>query len=956
MNSILDMDEQLERWLAENIPSELLETPLPDEIAIAVIERLKQEADRHWFISPNRSLELATRIVAIGQARADVHQTALGLMAQGDALKFLGRYREAWKTLDQAGKMFESVEDEVGWARTRIGRLYLGLKLNCAADTLADVERARTIFAIHDEQEKLIRLEINTAYVYNQLGDQHQALRLYNSALTIAEALGEIGQQHLGLIHMNIGFAHGALGDLPKALANYEKARNLFKARNETRNIANIELNIAYIAQSQGRYRQALRLLYSILQRGIDRFPLEELEVKRDLIECYLCLNRYSDARDLARQVIVDYKNFHAPYDIALTLLHLATAEAELGNFKVAQSALYEATPIFTSLGATTWSMIARLRHGQIALKQGNLNEAYQNALSASNYFQSEEQQGNYATASLLMGHVSLLYGDFASASTAGKHTLQIARRQNVPSLRYAAYLLLGRVADALSHTERAIRCYQAAAATIERVQRRLTITLRSGFLEDKVEAGRELVALYLRLGQVECAFEALERAKSQVLLSYIGDREQFHWIQDDPESRVLLDELRSLRAEHQWFYQLAHEPPKDPQYPTTLTPEKALEEVGKREQRMRAITEQLYLHSGSSRAASSTPTKSIQEIQQTLDETTQLVEYYNDGKHIWAFILDRRTARAHRLPVTTEILNQLIRQLQVNIATALKFSLMGLSDHRLTHLGQRILQRLYSLLVEPLGLSRSELKRLMIVPYGALHYLPFNLLHNGSTYLIEDFDIVILPAATLTTHPGPKRSSSALVLAHTWEGRLPQTQIEAQVVHQLFGGTLRTEEAASRAALQAPPAQILHIAAHGRHRLDQPDLSFIQLADGQLYADDLLQQDLSYELVTLSGCETGQAQVAGGDELIGLGRGLLYAGAGALILSLWQVADSSTVSLMEKLYRNLQAGRSKSAALREAQLSFLIQDRQLHPAFWGAFQLIGNDRPLSILKDQRHC
>jgi CHAT domain-containing protein len=147
---------------------------------------------------------------------------------------------------------------------------------------------------------------------------------------------------------------------------------------------------------------------------------------------------------------------------------------------------------------------------------------------------------------------------------------------------------------------------------------------------------------------------------------------------------------------------------------------------------------------------------------------------------------------------------------------------------------------------------------------------------------------------------------------------------------------------------LQRSPSQILHIAAHGRHRLDQPDLSFIELADGQLYADDLLQQDLSYELVTLSACETGRANVAADEELIGIGRGLLYAGAGALILSLWQVADSSTLHLMEQLYRNLKAGRSKAAALREAQLSFLQQDRQLHPAFWGAFQLIGDARPLS--------
>jgi CHAT domain-containing protein len=151
--------------------------------------------------------------------------------------------------------------------------------------------------------------------------------------------------------------------------------------------------------------------------------------------------------------------------------------------------------------------------------------------------------------------------------------------------------------------------------------------------------------------------------------------------------------------------------------------------------------------------------------------------------------------------------------------------------------------------------------------------------------------------------------------------------------VYTLFGGSLWGDEAANRPAIQAQPTQIRHIAAHGQYRLDQPDYSFIQLADGQLYADDLLQQDLSYELVTLSACETGRANVSGGDELIGLGRGFLYAGAGALVLSLWPVPDMITVRLMERMYSSLREGASKAAALREAQRTILAEDSQLHPA-----------------------
>src|SRR6185436_17397121 len=167
------------------------------------------------------------------------------------------------------------------------------------------------------------------------------------------------------------------------------------------------------------------------------------------------------------------------------------------------------------------------------------------------------------------------------------------------------------------SQTKRSIRHYHAAAATIERVQRGLSITLKPGFLEDKGEASRALIARYLGTGQAGNAFETLERAKSQVLLSYLTNRERLHWTQDDARGRALIEELNRLRGEHQWFYRLAHEPPRDPDRPNAIRPEQALVEIAVRERRMRAITEQLYLHGGAGQQVNSTPTPSLKAVQQ---------------------------------------------------------------------------------------------------------------------------------------------------------------------------------------------------------------------------------------------------------------------------------------------------------------------------------------------------
>jgi CHAT domain-containing protein len=81
---------------------------------------------------------------------------------------------------------------------------------------------------------------------------------------------------------------------------------------------------------------------------------------------------------------------------------------------------------------------------------------------------------------------------------------------------------------------------------------------------------------------------------------------------------------------------------------------------------------------------------------------------------------------------------------------------------------------------------------------------------------------------------------------------------------------------------------------------------------------------------------------VTGGDELIGLSRGFLFAGASALVQSLWRVEDGSTARLMARFYRELAAGRTAAQALRQAQLA-LIDEPDGAPYFWAPFQVVGD-------------
>jgi CHAT domain-containing protein len=954
---IVGLERDLPESYRETVIQTLLTSPaalpillnaLPESITLATVDCLKYSADRHWMIDPNRSVELGQLIYDIGLSQHNGAIQALGFMAQGDALKLLGRMPEAWDILGRAGDLYELAGDAVGWGRTRIGRLYISLDLNRVQEALVEAERARAIFVELGQPMRLLRLLISMAQVYGRLGDHLTELDLYHDASAIAQELKDEAVNERSIIYNNMGNAAMGLGDLQGALQYYLDALSLLTIQGQVGGIAVAKLNVALIYVKQGYYRQALRLFHEELPILRDVHPVFAASNQRAMVECFLYLNRYQDACDLATQVVEDYRAQETPYEAARTLLLLAMALGESGQYDRAQTAIDQAEMIFQQQPAQNIMAVVHLRRGQIALRQGDLPMARREAASAAVAFEIAEQQINYATAMLLNGQVDFALGDLVSALQAAEKALWLANNCGVPSVRYSAHLLLGRTAEATQDLLGAMYHFQRAMATVEETQRDLSLTLRPGFLEDKGEAQRLLIRLYLQAGQCEAAFDTLERAKAQTLLGYLAARDCLRW-PETPQTRPLIDELNILRGKHQWLFTRVHRLSLQEDEAKGLSEVQATNLLAETEHRMRAITEQLYLYS-----QNSNPTleqiPGVIDIQTCLDPDTVLIEYYSDGNRLWAFILDSSEIDVYLLPIDLATFETLLEKLEKNLMRALRSPIDSPSAHQLTSTNRILGQQLYRALLEPLLERLNGRRRLVIVPHSTLHYLPFNLLYTGEAYLIEQAEIVILPSASLITYRGPHQPKRARVLGHSCGGELPHTLSEVQIVRDLFGGDLYQEADAIRETLTETPCQILHIAAHGEHRLDQPDLSYIQLADGQLFTDDLLQSDMRYELVTLSACESGRAQVVPGDELIGLGRGFLYSGAGALVASLWRVNDALTVTLMEHFYRALCGGASKASALRDAQCKILKAEPRLHPAYWGAFQLIGDPSPLSSL------
>jgi CHAT domain-containing protein len=161
----------------------------------------------------------------------------------------------------------------------------------------------------------------------------------------------------------------------------------------------------------------------------------------------------------------------------------------------------------------------------------------------------------------------------------------------------------------------------------------------------------------------------------------------------------------------------------------------------------------------------------------------------------------------------------------------------------------------------------------------------------------------------------------------------LSAAAIEAAFVSSQFprGRELLGDEATKTAVLQRlSDYPVLHFATHGYLSEEAPLLSSILLAHGEsLSLYELMGLQLDADLVVLSACDTARGERTGGDDVVGLTRGLLGAGAGAAVVSLWPVNDASTSLLMGHFYRHLRAGDTPVIALQAAQkyLRSLVPD-----------------------------
>ncbi|MGC9344967.1 MAG: CHAT domain-containing protein, partial [Bacteroidales bacterium] len=133
--------------------------------------------------------------------------------------------------------------------------------------------------------------------------------------------------------------------------------------------------------------------------------------------------------------------------------------------------------------------------------------------------------------------------------------------------------------------------------------------------------------------------------------------------------------------------------------------------------------------------------------------------------------------------------------------------------------------------------------------------------------------------------------------------------------------------------------------------------LAFTQLVDtiddGFLHTYEIYNMQINADLAVLSSCNSGFGELQEGEGIQSLARGFAYAGCPSILMTLWEVADNSTVELMEKFYYYLDMGYTKSEALHQSKIDFLANADELksNPFFWSSFVLVGDTEPVYMKK-----
>ncbi|HEU4386635.1 MAG TPA: CHAT domain-containing protein [Blastocatellia bacterium] len=922
------------------------------------IASIKTEIDRLAGCDLNQATALADRLAQLTRLIGDPVSHAFAEAGRARVLDIVGRHAEANELYDRAATTMQSSGLKVESAIVRKQQLHALIQLGRYRNALRTAGTARRVLSQADPVQ-LAQLEANIGSIYYRLDRYRKALTHYDRA---REALSERGDSTmLAVIDFSRSSIFAEMDQPDRALDLLQRAAAQFDAAGRFLQAEQSRFHIAYLQFLRGNYNEALAGYHHVRDR-VSELGSDELAAYCSLgiAQALLALNAFDDAAETSEAARQTFEKLKMPFELARSCLVSGLTAIGLTQFDTARDRLTRARRAFDECGNAIFTALTDSCLAELAGKTGDYVEMAIRAGSSLRTFSRNRLPTRAAWSRLLMARAAYEMQDWPRASRMARKALSTVEGLLAPGITYLCYHLLGCIQRGRGRQQRALNYFTRSVDAVEQMREWIVADeFKARFLEDKTQIYGDAVAACLDAGEngwIKEAFRLVESSKSRALAELLTryDRGPAGGADRRERSNSKRTRLLKLTEDLNWYVSQTRLEEEKGKNRSESTLERYRSAALRRERQIR----ELYSRMESDMLDQAEPIGPAAEadLRKSLRASEILIEFFTTGDELSAFVVSPRDTQVIRSISSMSKVEKLVLPLRSQLEKlTYDPSYVRAHGNHLRETTNHYLNALYREVFAPLE-NRIAVNQVIVVPHGALHYVPFHALHDGTDYLIERLEVSYAPSAGVLSLCRARRTQQQkaerdgvefareMVALGLPDEAAPQIEKEIEMVSAIFPDSVKLIDGdATSANLRhfAPGARFLHISSHGFFRRDNPMFSFLQLADCSLNFYSLVDLRLGSEMVTLSACQTGINALLPGDELHGLMRGFLSAGAPALAVSLWKVADRSTAELMTRMYANIKAGQPKRGALRNAQLA--IKSSYDHPYYWAPFVLMGS-------------
>jgi len=723
--------------------------------------------------------------------------------------------------------------------------------------------------------------------------------------------------------------------------------------------------DLGILATQLGRHAEAVEALQRALVILEQRAP-ESIQMATSLGRLGHAARLLGDeeyaTEMLQRALMIREKLAPESIGTASLLFNLGAIARERGDLFVAENFFQRALAIHEKAVPDGIGVAGGLNSlGTIARMRSDLDRAWNLHSRALEISEQAFSHFDVAFSLSCLGTVAEARGALTLALDLHQRALAVYERWAPASIEKTLTLQeLGRLNRRLGRSDQAAQLLSQAVDALESQVGRLggSHDLQANFRASHEEVYRDAIAVELARGHAAKAFHLVERSRARSFLELLAERD----LAFSGEIPAALE--RSRRDNAARYDQTLHELERWTPNAGEKSQEAIYRELGRLRREHDEIAAEIRKASPRLAELRQPQPLDLASAQKALDPGTLALSYSIGKEQTTLFAVTREGGlQVKTLPLGEE-------QLRRDVEELLKQARSQEAPVNLAH-------SLYRSLIDPVADLVEHSQRLLILPDGPLHRLPFGALvrdtKGRAQYLVEwkplhtALSLTVYATLRAASRPAVAPANRARLVAFgdpsypenpvpageirdpirrsrglsprgfNWEA-LPYSRREVERIAavypdaHLYLGKDATEE---RAKSVGRDARVLHFATHGylddRTPLDSalvltiPEDLSPGRDNGLLQVWEIFESvRLDADLVVLSACESALGRELSGEGLIGLTRAFQYAGARSVVASLWDVTDQTTAELMARFHHHLAAGLPKDEALRAAQIELI--------------------------------